>query len=496
MLERLTLTVAHSKMLEDERAIPCEIAAEMGVVSRGPHMAFEFRKNGVCQYRQIKRRVRNDDGTMGKTFHIEPSGAALFFWNDDCLNEELPAADTPLIITEGVEDALSWLAAGAQFVVSVPNGTPETPGEGDIIPTEDQRFAYLWVDGQLDPRLNRFRRIVLSTDNDKPGRVLRDELAIRLGRPRCWYLDYPPGCKDANDVLRLDRAKGVDMLIDMLDAARPIVPSRLVSFDEIPETRRMSYSSGWRDLDPNLMIVRPELMVITGPPGHGKSQFALNVAANLADGFGWRGSIIQFEDDVERNRNDLRRYWLAKHKGDGPHSDDDAQEATAWMRRHFRTISPSEEIDDTIFDLQWLRSLIEEAVVRHGHRWILIDPWNEIDHAFAKGQTEAQYLNDALRGLKRLARRYQILLMIVAHPDKEGGREMSIERWSLYNMAGGAVWNNKADHGVVLLRPNDDPITYIKIAKSKSHALMGKPGIARLRFRPRSSSFEFVGAGL
>jgi len=484
-------------MLEEERAIPSEIASEYGVVSRGPHVAFEFRKNGVCQYRQIKRRARNEDGTTGKAFHIEPAGAALFFWNDDCLNEPLPAPDTPLIITEGVEDALSWLAAGAPFVVSVPNGTPDRPGEGDIVPSEDRQFAYLWVDGALDPRLAKFKRIVLSADDDRAGHVLRDELAIRLGRPRCWVVTYPAGCKDANDVLRKDRAKGIETLIDMLDAALPLVPSRLATFDEIPETRRISHSSGWREFDQNLLIVRPEFMVITGPPGHGKSQFAMSLCANLASEHGWKGSIIQFEDDVERNRGDLRRYWLHKNRSDGPYSDDDMRDANAWISRHFRTIAPSEEVDDTvIFNLDWLRGLIEEAATRHGHKWVLIDPWNEIDHAWGKGQTEAQYLNDAVRGLKRLARRYQIVLIVVAHPDKEGGREMDIAKWSLYAMNGGAVWNNKADHGIVVLRPNDDAITYIKVAKSKSHAVMGKPGIARMRFRPRAATFEFVGHGV
>ena len=128
---------------------------------------------------------------------------------------------------------------------------------------------------------------------------------------------------------------------------------------------------------------------------------------------------------------------------------------------------------------------------------MIVDPWNEIEHIFAKGQTEAQYLNLAVSRLKRLGRRYQLLLIVVAHPNAEGGRETDIERWSLYNMAGGAVWNNKADHGIVVYRPDDEePICYVKIAKSRQHALLGRPGIVRMRYRPMYGTYDCVGLGV
>ena len=70
-----------------------------------------------------------EDGKSTKTFWIEPKGAALCLWNEDCLSEP---SEAPLIITEGELDALSFLASGATHVVSVPNGAAlEKPGEGD-----------------------------------------------------------------------------------------------------------------------------------------------------------------------------------------------------------------------------------------------------------------------------------------------------------------------------------------------------------------------------
>ena len=113
--------------------------------------------------------------------------------------------------------------------------------------------------------MQQFKKIILATDDDQKGRVLRDELAVRLGRSRCWFVTYPKGCKVANEVLV---AHGVGALQKMIAEAKPIVPSRLASFSEIPwrEDARISYSVGYERFDHHFMFVPPQLIVVTG--GH------------------------------------------------------------------------------------------------------------------------------------------------------------------------------------------------------------------------------------
>src|SRR5262249_29312808 len=145
------------------------------------------------------------------------------------------------------------------------------PGTGDVNPLEDGAFRYLWDGMKLKAGLKPFKRIILATDNDQKGLVLCDELAVRLGRTRCWYVTYPKGCKDANEVLV---AYGVEALQKLIAEAKPIVPDRLVSFSEIPlRDERICYSVGYEKFDHHFMFVPPMLIVVTGKPNHGKSEW-------------------------------------------------------------------------------------------------------------------------------------------------------------------------------------------------------------------------------
>ena len=54
-MEKLQLSDEHARWLEDERKIPCELAAEMGVVSKGPNLAFEYRQNGAVSFIKVRQ---------------------------------------------------------------------------------------------------------------------------------------------------------------------------------------------------------------------------------------------------------------------------------------------------------------------------------------------------------------------------------------------------------------------------------------------------------
>lgn len=478
------LSDEHARWFE-ERGIPCEVAAEAGCYSEGRALCFPYVRKSEVLY--VKLRMPQ------KRFALDRTGAKLALWQLDRLAEsQAESRSDTLIITEGEIDALSWMAAGAACVTTVPNGaSSDKPGEEPVIyPASDTRFGYLWEGGKLIPELTPFKRFILATDADIKGQVLRDELAVRLGRERCWWLPYPEGCKDTNDVLQ---KHGLTALTALLDDARPMVPNALVTFSEIPRRTLVSFDPGWTDLAPHLRLYMPELVVVTGPPMAGKSQFTLHLAANMARIHGIGVAILQFEDDPERNREDLLAYARAWHQQTEGKGIDIAP--AAWVDCMFRTIGLAEDQEDAQRNLEWLRERIEEAATRHDCRIIVIDPWNEIEHLWERQVNETAYLNNALRLLKQLARRLQIAIWIVAHPDKRSGKDnTTVDDWSAYDISGGAVWNNKADHVVIVFRPNaaaDE--TIVKVAKSKNWRLGGIPGAVRMRFTAGTAGYECLG---
>lgn len=478
MLDTAGLSDKHAIWLEETRKIPCEIAAAAGVTTFEGKLTFEFRRNGELMYR--KHRLQTP---TGKSFRRDRDGVPSLLFNEDCLSEAF-APHEPLVITEGEIDALSWMAAGIGRVVSVPDGAQlSKPGEGEIVPGSDGAFRYLWDGDALRKGLQAPTKIILSTDADDKGYILRDELAVRLGRAKCWFIEYPKDCKDANDVLV---KHGREALLRLIDNAKPIVPSKLVPFSDIPRKgNKATYSSGMGDLDNHLKLNLPELMVVTGSPNAGKSLWTVNYVCNLARLHSIKTAILQFEDDVDRNREDIERYVTAFSK---PGNTKPITKPDVWIDEMFRTISPAEENDS--YDMDWLRASIIEASTRHGCHVILIDPFNEIEHLWKVNETETQYLNNCLRDLKKLARQLQIAIIIVTHPTKSGGSSKPVEEWSLYDVSGGATWNNKADHGVVIWREdNKSPDTYVKVCKSKNFRTMGTPGTVVMQYDLRSSCF-------
>lgn len=461
-----SLSEAHAKWLED-RQIPCELAAARGLWSDGRELVIPFHHtDGTVAF--SKRRGPT------KSFRIEPKGQPLIAWGLDRLSEPF---DT-LIWTEGELDGLAFIAAGLPNVVSVPNGAMSKPGEGEIVPREDRGFAFLWQGDKLRPEFARFQRHILATDNDGPGEVLRAELAIRLGRDKCWFVEYPRGRKDANDVLV---KHGRQALNDLIAAARPIVPDQLVKFSDLPRSTGTSISSGWKALDPHLKFALPEVAVVTGVPNVGKSQFGLAIVAQLARVHGMRSAILQFEDDIDRHRDDLLRYATAWKLGDDP---------SAWIDDHFVTIAPPESIEDAEDkSLRWLLDRIEEAATRHDCRCILLDSWNEVEHAFGVGENETGYTGRALRLLRAEARRLGLLILIVVHPSKAGGLKGSIDEMTPYDIAGSAHWANKPDHVLLLHRDPESNATAIKVAKSRDYRRRGVPGTVRLAFDPHRAVY-------
>ncbi|MGK9053377.1 bifunctional DNA primase/helicase [Neorhizobium petrolearium] len=429
----------------------------------------------------------------GKKFW-QKAGGRKTFWNADCMDDPgLEDGTKALVITEGEIDALTAIDCGFHTTVSVPDGAPpvrdgEDPSKlDDVNPDDDATGKFEFVYNNRH-RIKRIKRFVLAVDNDGPGRRLEAELLRRLGAARCSFVTYPDGCKDLNDV----RMKyGPDKVVRLIFDAKPYPVKgiyRLSDYPEVDEPR--TFSTGWPDLDENLRLWMGELLVVTGIPGHGKSTWTMNMCVNMARQYGFCIGVASFEIPTVP----ALRFKLRLAVSGSPPSQwnrDLIFEADKFIQDHFVFIDadPTGEVDEDM-TLEWLLEKAADAVLRYGINILVIDPWNEVEHFRPKNESETQYVNRALRQIRRFALRHKVLAIVVAHPTKDVGKGGEARTPTLYDIEGSAAWYNKPDHGVVIDVPDPDLKETVVLVKKARFSWSGKKGEVTLEYVPEIEGYR------
>lgn len=416
------------------------------------------------------------------------------FWNADVMDDPaLESGHVPLVVVEGEIDALTALDCGFPFTVSVPDGAPpvrdgEDPTElGDIDPEADQhgKFEFVWNNRH---RVKRIKRFVLAVDNDPPGQRLAAELVRRFGAARCSFVTYPDGCKDLNDVLQ---KHGRDAVVRCLNEAKPYPVRGLYRLSDYPDVGEpKTYSTGWPSLDDFMKVWLGELLVVTGIPGHGKSTWVTNMCVNFARLHGWTTAIASFEiPTVPALRSKLRLSVTQTAPANWHRQLID--EADGFIQRHFVFIDadPTGDMDEDL-TLEWILERAADAVLRDDIKVLVIDPWNEVEHARPKSESETQYVNRSLRAIRRFALRYDVLAIVVCHPTKEVGREGKSRVPTLYDCEGSAAWYNKPDHGIVIDVPNPEHRETVVWVKKARFSWSGKKGDVTLEYVPELEGYR------
>lgn len=391
-----------------------------------------------CKYRGLSQKV----------FRQEFDAKKILYGVDDIIEEEL-------VIVEGEIDKLSCAEAGITWCVSVPDGAPP---EGSA--PSDKKFEYLANCGQV---LENVKKIILAVDGDGPGKTLEQELARRLGQERCWRVVWPDGCKDANDVLV---KHGPHTLNQCLSDAKPwpidhvVYPGNmgddLLALREQREARGLS--TGWKGVDELYTVMPGELTIVTGIPGHGKSEFIDALILNLAKQHGWGAAFCSPENlPVTRHLSKL----LEKATG-APFYDKDRHarmtqlemlDALEFLHQHIALIVPEESLT-----IQDLLSKAKGLVFQRGIRALILDPWNEFDHRRASGLSETEHVSSSLGLLRRFARNHGVHVWVVAHPAKlQKNMDDKYPVPRPYDISGSAHWYNRADNCLSVWRDTADP---------------------------------------
>lgn len=424
-------------------------------------IAFPYLRGGEvinCKYRD-----------KDKNFRMATGAERLLYGYDDI------AATT--VIVEGEMDKLAVEVAGIRACVSVPDGAPEPKAKHF-----ESKFDFL-----NDERLQEVQRWIVAVDNDAAGLRLQQELIRRFGVEKCSVAVWPDGCKDANDVLMLH---GPITLSERIAAAEPVPIVGVFGADDFADDFLRMYdegmprglTTGWECVDECWRVQAGQLLVVTGIPGHGKSEWVDALCCNLAQDHGWHTALYSPENyPVRLHLMKLAEKYIGKPYNPGPHermTKDEAIQAKDWIAQHFTWLMPERPSLDEIM------TRARALVLRRGIRCLVIDPWNEVEHGRPAGMTEAEYVGESLMRLRRFAREHDVLVIVVAHPkllEKKADSKYPVP--TPYDIAGGAMWRNKADNCMAVYADPTDSGGAIELHVQKvKFKLFGQVGMVLLRW--------------
>jgi len=173
-------------------------------------------------------------------------------------------------------------------------------------------------------------------------------------------------------------------------------------------------------------------------------------------------------------------------------SETDLQSAMDWIADRFYLI----RFDDEAPTIEAILEKARAAVMRHGVRGLVIDPYNEIEHRRPANMTETEYVSQLLGKAKRFAASHDVHVWFVAHPAKmqrEQGGSRPIP--TLYDISGSANWVNKADLGIVVHRETDkDPTRTDVLVRKVRFKSVGKIGGVSLRWDRATGRYSEIAA--
>lgn len=340
--------------------------------------------------------------------------------------------DKPLTVCEGQLDSLSVAEAGIPNAVSVPTGAN---GFTWLTP------CYEW--------LCKFKVVIVFGDYENGKITLLDTLKAHLPMTvkAVRKQDYL-GEKDANAILckygaNAIRAAVQNAEIPKLENVKDLSTVRSVdmaSIEKIP--------TGIREIDQTIGgLCMGQVVLLTGKRGEGKSTFGSQIIANALEAkesiFAYSGELADFHfkrwldfqlagaDNIEERQNDfgVTVYSIPEEK---------VQAISEWYRgRAF--IYDNDYLPDGKSEYETLPETIEKVVRQYGTRLVFIDnlmtAMDRIDDQANLYLAQSNFVGQ----LKKIAMKYQIVILLVAHPRK------SNTAFSNDDVSGSSDITNKVD---------------------------------------------------
>ena len=411
--------------------------------------------------------VKYRDGR--KNFKLYKGAEKIFYNIDSIVGYEYA------IIVEGEMDVLALYEAGITNVVSVPNGAT----------LNHNNLEYL--DACIDYFEDK-EKIILAVDSDDAGQALQTELIRRLGSEVCYLATFDD-CKDANEYLL---KYGKEKLVTRITSASPVPLENVTTFrdieDEVTDFVRNGFKPGFQvglsNFDDIFSTYTGQFITVTGIPSSGKSDFVDQMVVGYNRLYGWKAAFASPENQPTylHAHKLMRKVW-----GDMPSAGDIAGQRWNEVADHCNT--NFFHIDMERYTLEAVLKKGAELVKRKGIKCLVIDPFNKVRANDASGDVNV-YTLEYLQKIEIFAKKYDVLVIIVAHPTKMyKDANGKIEEPTMYNIKGGGEWYDASYHGLLVHRDYENKTVKAKVLKVKFQNLGENGAEAHFKWEPRSGGF-------
>jgi len=344
-------------------------------------------------------------------------------------------------IVEGEFDVLALYEIGIKNVISVPNGANDNDN--------------YWLNSEK--YLKDIKRFYIATDNDESGNNVAEKIVQRLGRYRCERVRFVG--KDANDDLKaglLEKSifktekypvSGTFKVSDVYDKILDLYDNGL------PETIYPKHHC-FGNLKEVFSVMRGHLVVGTGIPSHGKSNFTEWYVLNLIRDYKMKASFFSPEhhpfelhhttfiektfgknffygnDDCPR----INKYEIAKYHD--------------WANEKLY-LTGTDNGEFPTWD--WLFEKFKEQLFAYGIDIFVIDAFNKL--GFNGKGNKLDQINEVLTKLTMFAQMNNVIIFLVAHPTKmQKQADGTYASPTLYDVSGSSDFRNQTHDGFSVYR--------------------------------------------
>lgn len=380
-------------------------------------------------------------------------------------------------IVEGEMDALALAEIGYTNVVSVPVGA----SDGQMH----------WLVDYYEEYFAMKKLVYICADLDLAGETLRKNLIKHFDPDQYVVIeDYGKDpetgarLKDANDCLI---KLGPDALRRYLANGRATKPQGDADMELLGKDLDDLYANGlpqgvkigFANLDPLVRLEKGRLVILTGTPGSGKSQFLDQVAEKMNYHHGWRFSMFS----PEMMPLSLHMAMLVS-KFTGKHFDRESINPDLYQKAKERVMDAVHFIDPDSYDLDGILAIAKYQVRKYGCDALVLDPWNDLTMN-GEGITKTDDINTALLKILTFTQQQHIVTFVMAHPSKVArNKDGTVPKISLSDISGSIHFYNRADIGIVLTRHSEEGRDYTELTVQKMRfANLGKVGDCYFKYQ-------------